>query len=131
MEEWCHFASTAPNLKGMAKQFANQVSFASREGNKILLIAPPNASPSLMRSSNSETLQKVVSEYIGQKIVLEVRQETTEIATPNEVAAKEFSETVNLAIDRIRQEEIPKMLQQEFDAIPDPKSIQLPIDNPK
>ena len=27
MEEWCHFASTAPNLKGMAKQFANQVSF--------------------------------------------------------------------------------------------------------
>lgn len=130
-EDWCHFASTTPNLKGMAKQFANQVSFASREGNKIVLIAPPNASPSIMRTSNSETVQKVISEYIGQKIVLEVRQEATEIATPDEIAAKEYSETVNSAIERSKQEEIPKMLRQEFGAIPDPKSIQLPIDNPK
>ncbi len=130
-EDWCHFASTAPNLKGMARQFANQVSFASREGNKIVLIAPPNASPSIMRPSNSENVQKVISEYIGQKIVLEVRQEATEIATPDEVAAKEYSETVNSAIERIKQEKIPKMLQQEFGAIPDPKSIQFPIDNPK
>ena len=129
-EDWCHFANTAPNLTGLAKQFANQVSFASREGNKIVLIAPPNASPSLMRSSNSETVQKVISEYIGEKIVLEVRQEVTEIATPDEVAAKQRKEFEKSAIERIQQEEIPKMLQQEFDAIPDPKSIQLPIDNP-
>ncbi len=130
-EDWCHFAGTAPNLKGTAKQFANQVSFASREGNKIVLIAPPNASPAIMRSSNLETVQNVVSEYIGQKIVLEVRQEATEIATPDEVAAKQHNETINSAIERIKQEEIPKMLQQEFGAIPDPKSIQLPPDNPK
>lgn len=130
-EDWCHFVSTAPNLKGMAKQFANQVSFGSREGNKIILIAPLNASSAIMRSSNSETVQNVISEYIGQKIVLEVRQEATEIATPEEVAAREYNETVNSAIERIKQEEIPKMLQQEFGAIPDPNSIQLPTDNQK
>ncbi|MYI89461.1 MAG: DNA polymerase III subunit gamma/tau [Gammaproteobacteria bacterium] len=130
-EDWCHFASTAPNLNGMAKQFANQVSFASREGNKIVLIAPPKASSAIMRSSNLETVEKVISEYIGQKVVLKVRQEVTEIATPDEVAAKQRKEIENSAIERIKQEEIPKMLQQEFGAIPDPKSIQLPIDNPK
>ena len=130
-EDWCHFASTAPKLNAMAKQFANQVSFASREGNKIVLIAPLNASPAIMRSSNLETVEKVISEYIGQKIVLKVRQEATEIATPDEIAAKQHNETVNSAIERIKQEEIPKMLQQEFGAKPDPKSIQLPIDNPK
>lgn len=128
-EDWLNFVRTSDRLTAMVKQFASNVSFESREGNKISLVAPADAKAAIMREQNVNNLEKILSECVGQKIELRVRQGEIENPSLDESSARERSDSVNEAIKQIEQEEIPKILRQEFDATPEADSIRLPSDN--
>lgn len=128
-EDWLEFVQTSSQLTGMVKQFASEVSFESRDGNKISLVAPDDASPAIMREQNATNLKKILSDVIGQKIELSVRRGRIDNPSPHEHAAQARSDSIKEAIRQAGQEEIPKFLQQEFGAVPEADSVRLPSDN--
>ncbi len=125
-EDWLEFVRTAGGLTGTARSFAKQASFASRDGNKIELIVSADAPASIMRKENPKAVEKVLAQYAGQDIVVVVRQGAAENTTLEAQAAREHEDAVTAAIEKIKQEEIPKLLRQEFDATPDADSVRLP-----
>ena len=128
-EDWLAFVQTSSALKGIVKNFASKVSFESRDGNKISLVAPVDAGPSLMRPENETQLEKILSDSIGQNIELRVTKGKVENPSLQERSAQARNESVNETIKQIEQEEIPKILQTDFGAIPDADSVRLPSDN--
>lgn len=128
-EDWLAFVQTSSALRGIVKDFASKVSFESRDRNKITLVAPVDAGPSMMRPENVTQLNKILSDSIGQNIELRVIKGKVENPSLHERSAQARNESVNETIKQIEQEEIPKILQTEFDAIPDADSVRLPSDN--
>ncbi len=128
-EEWLAFVQSSRSLSGMVKQFANMASFESRDGNKIVLVIPDNAPPSTTRKDNVTNLQNILSKVVGQEIELSIRKGSSDNSSPNDYVARKQRHAVEQAIEQIEQEEIPKMLRQEFDASPDTDSIRLPNHN--
>jgi len=124
--DWLEFVRASKQLSGMAKQFAQQVVLESRDGDKIVLVAPLDAKQSLMRDENQRTLKQILTELTGQNIELDVRKGASEqlsLAAHND---RLHQESVKAALQQLEQEDIPKMLRQEFDAKPDSDSIRLP-----
>ncbi len=128
-EDWLKFVQTSKKLSGMPKHFASQVSFVARDGNTIRLAAPVDASVSIMREENKNKVKEVLSEFIGLPMQLDVHKGTSENTSLHDQIAQGRRESVAAAIQKIEQEEIPKLLRQEFDAKLDPDSIRLPEDN--
>ncbi len=126
--DWLHFVRTSNQLKGMAKQFAQQVSFGARKGNTITLILSEQASPSIARDQNSTVVQKILTEYVGQPITLNIQRGTSDNVSFEKHSAREREGAVQREMAQIEQEEIPKMLRQEFDAAPDIKTLRLPTE---
>ncbi len=127
-DDWLEFVRKSDQLDGMAKIFASQVSFGSRNGNKISLILPKDASASMTRDGNRRAVEKVLCEYTGQKIVLIVQAGTAENISLEEQNARDRDQAVALELKQIEQEDVPRMLRQEFGAEPDSESLLLPSD---
>ena len=126
IDDWLQFVETSHRLTGPIKNFAAQVSFESRKGNTIHLVAPENASASIMREENFNKVEQVLREFTGQNIELNVQKGTSDNTSLAEKKARLYSEAVDAAIQEVEQEDIPKILRQEFDAEPDLNSIRLP-----
>ena len=127
--EWEAFVLNSNQLSGPVALFARELTFDSRSGNTIHLIAPTDASPALMRKENPNNLEKILSEQFNEKINVQIRHGTTQEESIEKRQNREQEEHKTAVVDQLEREEIPVLLKQEFGATLDLNSIKLPSDN--
>ena len=115
-EDWLEFARNSDKLNGPVGLFARKLSFQNRSGNTIILVAPEDAPASMMRAQNPDNLKKILRESFGTDIELIVRTETSNNDSLEKRLNQEHEERITQATNQIEQEEIPRILHEEFNA---------------
>ena len=115
-EDWLEFARNSDKLNGPVGLFARKLSFQNRSGNTIILVAPEDAPASMMRAQNPDNLKKILRESFGTDIELIVRTETSSNDSLEKRLNQEHEERITQAKNQIEQEEIPRILHEEFNA---------------
>ena len=115
-EDWLEFARNSDKLNGPVGLFARKLSFQNRSGNTIILVAPEDAPASMMRAQNPDNLKKILRESFGTDIELIVRTATSSNDSLEKRLNQEHEDRITEATKQIEQEEIPRILHEEFNA---------------
>ena len=123
--DW-HGLVEAMNIRGMVKQLAVHCVLQGRNGNEVELMLNEEFSQ-LLNPGLESKLQDALSDYLGERIKLTIKQGSLESESPAQTAARNAAERQQQAEHAIDQDPVVQALKENFGAEVVPNSVR-PID---